>query len=561
MHARVLPSLFRLLRCENSGNVAVIFALAVIPMLLFMGGALDIVRYNRYKWELSNIVDAAAVALGREGNDVTEAEAEAFLQARIGAFGVDDRYFNLSAVNVEETDTGFMIDVHGTMDAIFLPLADGPDALLPEMQVDLVSEVIRASNRLELALVLDNTGSMNCAATVSSACTGNWSNPGSTSRIAGLKAAAHSLVDSLMTPNAEEPDFIKIAVVPFEGTVNIGAAYAANPPWWVDWSDQAKAKYTGRNVASYDFGGAIGVQRVGHKWLFDRLTASNASVKWEGCVMMRAEPYDLTDDPPAAGTPNTLFVPFFWPDEPDDDNDSGQVYQNNYLLDATTSDGAAAQTNVAKFVAPSWQSAADTSFPFTSGPNYGCPRPILPLTNNKTAIGTAIDNMVAYPAMGTFIPNGLIWGWHVLSPTEPFTEAVGPANDLYDDTIKAIVLLSDGENSIAGTSNHNRSVFNGYNYTGLQVNGAYRLGSSNASTATTNLNAKTATLCQNVKAARIRLYTITFGTIPTAAKDLMRNCASVYKGETLYYHAPSNEDLASAFNEIGKHLNELHVAR
>ena len=30
-------------------------------------------------------------------------------------------------------------------------------------------------------------------------------------------------------------------------------AYAGNPPAWLDWSDQAKAKYNGQNFGKYDF--------------------------------------------------------------------------------------------------------------------------------------------------------------------------------------------------------------------------------------------------------------------------------------------------------------------
>ena len=48
---------------------------------------------------------------------------------------------------------------------------------------------------------------------------------------------------------------------------------------------------------------------------------------------MRAEPYDLLDTAPTSTNANTLFVPRFWPDEPDGNNDDGDNYQNNYLND------------------------------------------------------------------------------------------------------------------------------------------------------------------------------------------------------------------------------------
>jgi hypothetical protein len=88
-----------------------------------------------------------------------------------------------------------------------------------------------------------------------------------------------------------------------------------------------------------------------------------------------------------------------------------------------------------------------------------------------------------------------------------------------------------------------------------------RLGSTGASAAPTTLDTKTSSLCTNVKNASIRLYTITFGSIPTAARTLMQNCASQDRqGNPLYYHAPSNDDLQDVFHAIGEDLSEIHLA-
>ena len=200
---------------------------------------------------------------------------------------------------------------------------------------------MNSSNRVELALVLDNTGSMNCGTTVSSYCTNDWASPSSSSRIAGLKTAATSLINILMTGTSPDPDLVKIAVVPFEGTVNTGYS-SNNVPSWIDWSDTGTADWTGVNLdkrntstgASCTTGSSC--KYIGHKWLFDKLHAKNSNLKWEGCVEMRASPYDVLDTTPTSATPDTLFVPFFWPDEPDSNNDGGYGFQNNYLNDKST---------------------------------------------------------------------------------------------------------------------------------------------------------------------------------------------------------------------------------
>ena len=595
---RIMPKpkdcLLHNLARNQRGNVAVLFAILVVPLILALGGATDIARFTRYKMELSNAVDAASLALARRGEDYSEDQAKNFVENYVAGFSLEDSQFTIDDFHVAKKDNGFLVTADASMHTIFLPLGrfTKGGSSISEMGMNIVAQVVHSSNRVELALVLDNTGSMNCGATVSGSCTVNWSSPGSSSRIAGLKNAAGKLVDTLMTAEATSSGFIKVAVVPFEGVVNIKNSSLNYS--WLDWNDIPKAKFNGKNFNDYNLdtsndsctttsGGGHWAwsysgwrwvtdpptttctatnEHVGHKWLFDQMHANDSNVSWAGCVEMRASPYDLTDTPPDASNPDTLWVPFLWPDEPDSSNNNGDYYSNDYLDDHTTSNGSAAQKNTQKYVTSniSWHyGKKDTSFPYESGPNYGCPRPILPLTTSKSAVESALDDMVAYPAMGTYIPTGLAWGWRVLSPEAPFTEGVGPSDEDYDTTVKALVLLSDGENSVTGVSNHNKSIFSGYNYI-AQIDGTYRLGSDNASTAQSNLNTKTADLCQNVKNAKIRLYTITFGDIPSSAETLMRNCASVDKGATLYYHAPNNAQLEDVFASIGKDLREIHLS-
>ncbi len=61
--------------------------------------------------------------------------------------------------------------------------------------------------------------------------------------------------------------------------------------------------------------------------LYNNLPADAA---WRGCVEARPEPYDIDDTAPTAGTPATMFVPFFSPDEGGDDVDA-----NNWVTSGT----------------------------------------------------------------------------------------------------------------------------------------------------------------------------------------------------------------------------------
>jgi hypothetical protein len=70
--------------------------------------------------------------------------------------------------------------------------------------------------KVEVALVLDNTGS-----TVQNG----------SPKLDNLKTAATSLIDQLAAA-ATNPDQVKVGVVPFSMTVNVGSKYATAP--WID---------------------------------------------------------------------------------------------------------------------------------------------------------------------------------------------------------------------------------------------------------------------------------------------------------------------------------------
>ncbi len=540
---------FRAYGRSSRGNVAIIFALSIIPILLLMGGGIDLARHSDYHGRLANATDAAALALARQGAGLSDAEMIDFIRDRISAMdvGADPDRLVVKGYWVVRTKNGYVVNVDAEVKTTFLAIASLTGYDLSSLNAGVHVEVVSSSNRVELALVLDNTGSMDQRDT------------GKGTRMDGVKAAAKSLVETLMKPGLEDPDFIKIALVPFEGSVNI-----QNAAFKWDWIDKGsyesgtgrwygRARYNGINFDK------LNNKPVSHFWLHEQLRKA-IGVDWAGCVEARAEPHDLLDTPPSQGNPDTLFVQAFWPDEPDGGGMSASAqqhdgYWNNYLKDqSTATSDLARQKSLAKYQTVSaWRKA--TARPIMSGPNRGCPQPIVPLTTDKAGLLAAINTMVPTPAMGTFIPTGLVWGWHVVSPGEPFTEGVAQGQKHFEDTVKAVVLLTDGENSsTADGRTINQSTYSAYNYVSNGRLGSYR-------NANATLDTKTATLCGNVKADGVRVYTITFGNIAEATKTLMRNCASVDKGQQLYYHAPSDADLADAFAAIGDDLAEIRIAR
>ena len=157
-----------------------------------------------------------------------------------------------------------------------------------------------------------------------------------------------------------------------------------------------------------------------------------------------------------AGKPDTLYVPYFAPDEPDTKSGSSDVYTNNYLKDtalATVKKGTLLhpsfqdfqllQGDTAKYSGTATKTGTQSGgMGYKYGPNAGCElAPLLRLSSDTASVKTAISKMVANG--NTDIPFGLEWGWNVLSPVGPFADGKP-----YDDQEweKYVVLMTDGNN-------------------------------------------------------------------------------------------------------------------
>jgi hypothetical protein len=188
--------------------------------------------------------------------------------------------------------------------------------------------------------------------------------------------------------------------------------------------------------------------------------------------------------------------------------------------------------------------------------------PIQPLTNVKATITTAINAMVA--GGNTVIPEGLAWGWRVLSPGPPFTQGA-PYGD--QTTIKVLVLLTDGANNVYGDIGHNHSQFSAYGYAASGW-----LGATDGSQTRQVLDAKTTALCNNIKADKdgnvatqdIYIYTISFQVADGATRTMLQSCATPpanCPGNQCYYDSPTATTLQGAFANIALGINQLRVAR
>ncbi len=482
--------------------------------MLAVGVAVDYGRALIVRDRMADAADAAALAIG-SWPGLSQAELKVKAQQFFVANYPPSSLGTVGALDVSFVGDDIKISVSGKVPTSFMHLAD-----IDKIDIGATTVVTKKERNIELALVLDTTGSM-----------------GQGGKLSAMQSAAKKMVQTLFQDQSRS-DSLKISVVPFSGTVNIGAD--KKDSGWIDTRAKSAISYE-------DFKSGVNAFD-----LYDDLR----NRKWAGCVRVRAEPYELTDDPPRSGVSASLFAPYLAPDEPD----SGG-YLNSYLDDgdcgqSSGGKGSGRRGGGSKTPSPDQCQRYTGKYLNASvsgsskGPDYNCPESaVTPLTDDKSTVTTAIN---ALEAKGnTVIPAGLVWGWRTLSPGEPFTEG-----SAYNDEkwVKALVLLTDGENSVNGGGNgHDKSAYNAFGYAQ-----SGHLGSNDGNNAESILDDKTETVCDEIKSKDILVYTIGFQVTDGSTQKLLRNCASK---PDMYYNSPSNDQLAAVFQDIAQGLGELRIAQ
>lgn len=241
-------------RGAKNGNVAIMFGLAIIPLVGAVGVALDYSRASNTRTGLQAALDAAGLILSKEAQGLTEAQllarAENVVKANLPNPNIKGLAIQSNFTSPETGSYKLNLSASGIVDTTVAGLWQ------PTMGVAASTEVVWGMKRLELALALDNTGSMQ-----------------SSSKMTELKKAAKNLLATL-EKTAKKPDDIKIAVIPFDIGVNIGTSYKDN-----DWFDYDQLDCNGSQSGK-------------------GCNANNWKDQWAGCVRDRTYPYDTQDNAP-----------------------------------------------------------------------------------------------------------------------------------------------------------------------------------------------------------------------------------------------------------------------
>jgi Flp pilus assembly protein TadG len=229
------------LRRDRSGNVAVIFGIAAIPVFGLVGAAVDYSRANSARTAMQVALDAAALTVAKEAANLTSGQVQ----------NKAKKYFNaqFDRPDVKKLNLDFTMVSNGPGD--FTVLADATGAIdtsiaqvIGKKTIDIraTAQVRWGFKALELALALDNTGSM-----------------AQKNKMVELKSAVKLLLSILKT-NSKVPGDTKIAVIPFSTVVNVGN------------------------------------EHVDASWMSFDSTVTKAN--WSGCVADRDQPNDVKDTTP-----------------------------------------------------------------------------------------------------------------------------------------------------------------------------------------------------------------------------------------------------------------------
>ena len=468
---------------NREGNTAIIFALSAVPLILMTGGVVDMAYVYKARTQAQTASDAAVLAAAA-AEDKTDAERQEIAR-RMFASQFDTSMLKKPLTLTISQDKG-QLDVDAT---ISVPTNFLKIISIRTMDGNIHSQVKMGSAApLEVALVLDNTYSMHGT------------------KIESLRAAAKDMVQKLHDKAASTKTGLKIGLVPYTRYVRLDKSYRGK--WWLaldereeevpqtNCRDEPVTEEYNCHDEPVDCPVVDGVsqgENCTEQVCDERETGEVEHVcdggytwrkKWTGCVASRPDPQYVTD------------------------------------------------SDYATFKVPGMHTKEDGHGP------HDCPHEIVPLVDvsqdtNKQILDDVIDDMDA-DGEQTYVPGGLKWGWHMLSPNEPLNEA-RPYDK--DHVKKAIVLMTDGENTV-------------------YANGVDKL-HHKGHDAKSKANAVLARLCTNIKAKGIAIYTVAFEVTDATTKNALKSCASSAGN---YYDATNSADLADAFDAIGKSLISMYLA-
>ncbi|MGJ3263170.1 MAG: pilus assembly protein TadG-related protein [Salinarimonas sp.] len=374
---------------NRSGNVVIAFALIMVPLLGVIGAAVDYTRARNAADKIQVALDNAALAAVRDPDSTTKASMLAFARRQLETVLGPDGSLAIAELDGDMVGETVWLQARVRVATTFMRVVNVDD-----MPVTRYSEASYGRKSIDIALVLDNTGSM-----------------GSRSKMNELKralcgdtsctnATPTSGFMHIMREAAGGPSRIRVGLVPFDLTVRVPQSVQDVVRTERPLTSRVTVPPRGRGFCTVP-GGPTDVERV--SWLrfaaadADPRTGCNTSgrarpASWDGCVWDRdriPDDLDVTDADVDTDDPRTLFP--------------AVNCRNNGLARMAP-------------LADVW-------------------------TANAAIIGSLRDMR---PSGNTNVTIGAAWGMAMLTAREPFVEAGTIAGD---DIERFMILLTDGDNT------------------------------------------------------------------------------------------------------------------
>jgi Flp pilus assembly protein TadG len=538
---------------DRSGNIALIFGLAIVPVMGAIGAALDYSFANEARSTMQAALDNTALALSKQmplSQTALNTNGWQYFTGNLGTSPVVISSSNL-VIN-SATNNQLTLDVSGTY-TLGLGGVLKLVGVNPTFPVTAHSEVQWGNSRLRVALVLDNTGSMS-----------------QSGKITALKTATTNLLAQLQSA-VTNPGDVYVSIVPFVNTVNVGASnYQATWIDWYDWEHDPNQASTGTcsvsgnsTQSSCSTAGTCSIS--GHSTQSTCTAAGTCSISGHStqssCTSAGAcSNHSFTTQSTCQSHSDTwttgvwtggVWTPANWTFDHSQwngcvaDRGTSPVYTPGYLPGTTAGPDqnlSAPSTNTQPNPAtapdstkyPAEQSSGTTlPWAFSS-----CPaQQVIPLTYNWSTLNAAVQGMS--PNGSTDQPIGLVMGWLSLVGGGPFPTA--PAMDPNYTYNQYIILLTDGLNT------QDRWYGDG-STTNTSVDARMYNGSGSTAAGT----------CQNAKAAGINIFTVQVDTGGDPTSTLLQNCAS---NSSMFFLLTSSSQIVATFQQIGTALANLHLSQ
>jgi len=241
---------------NKRGAVSMVFALSLIPILGGVGLAVDYARANQAKAALQAALDSTALAMAKQAPKNSQANLSLMGNYYFAALMLQNNEITYSAIDLVKNPKNVTLRVTGTVKTSFAGMFGWKD-----FDVALTSASAYGTKKIEVALVLDNTGSM-----------------AASNKIGELKKASHALI-TMLSAASTTPDQVRVAIVPYTTRVNLGAGYR-DEPWLTNTP-------TGTFMGGYN------------------RPATRAA--WGGCVADRDAPHNAATGAVSISMPKTLY--------------------------------------------------------------------------------------------------------------------------------------------------------------------------------------------------------------------------------------------------------------